>query len=98
MNTMDVTKLPESLRPLLPLFEEWGDATSDTGRYALMDRALGDPAAMEELKEWHRRWIVIDPASWENWLDDGPLTGNFERAKVYFTHMLLYGELEIEKR
>lgn len=98
---MDPLKLPESLRPFVALYEKWGDVESDTTRYALMDRALTDPAEMAELKEWHAKLSKVDPDTWESWAFDGPMSPleeNFERAKVYFTDLLLYGELEIEKR
>jgi len=98
---MDPAKLPESLRPFVALYEKWGDVESDTTRYALMDRALADPFEMSELKEWHAKLSKVDPASWEAWVFDAPLSPldeNYERAKVYFTGFLLYGELEIDKR
>ena len=96
---MDPAKLPEVLRPFIPLYEKWGDVRSDTTRHALMDRALSDPAEMAELKEWHAKLSRIDPASWEGWFG-GPIRGdeNYERAKVYFTDLLMYGELEIHNR
>lgn len=99
MKRMDPAKLPESLRPFIALYEKWGDVRSDTTRYALIDKALADPAEMAELKDWHAKLSQVDPASWEDWFS-GPLDGdeNYERAKVYFTDMLMYGELEIEKR
>ena len=36
MNKMDPAKLPESLRPFIPMFEKWGVLGSDTARYALI--------------------------------------------------------------
>jgi hypothetical protein len=94
---MDSTKLPESLRPFFPLYEKWGDTRSDTTRYALIDRALNDPNEMAELNAWHALLSKVDPATYEAWLD-GPLGESHGRAKVYFTEMLMYGDLEIDER
>ncbi len=95
--SMDPAKLPESLRPFLALYEKWGAVGSDTARYDLFDRALADPAELAELKAWHARLSKVDPATYEEWLG-GPLGESHERAKVYFTDMLMYFELEIHKR
>lgn len=95
--SMNPKNLPASLRPLLPLFEKWGHVGSDSGRYTLMDRALKDPNEMAELKAWHTEWSQIDIKTYGEWYD-GSLSECYERAKVYFTDMLLYGELEIDKR
>ena len=97
---MDPAKLPTLLRPFLPLFEKWGDVRSDTTRYALLHRALGDPAEMQELRDWHVKWSRTDLSACQEWLNGpiSPLDENYERAKVYFTTLLMYGELEIEKR
>ena len=97
MPPMDPQKLPVSLRPFLALFEKWGDARTDATRYALVDRALNDPNEMAELKRWHELYSRVERSTFDDWLD-GPLVDSHERAKVYFTEMLLYGELEIEKR
>ena len=97
MNKMDPAKLPESLRPFIPMFEKWGVLGSDTARYALMDEALDDPDEMAELKRWHQLYSQVDRATFDDWLD-GNLTESDELALVYFTEMLMYGELEIEKR
>ena len=100
MRRMDPAKLPESLRPFIAMYEKWGDVRSDTTRYALLDLALAEPAEMAELKSWHQKLSLVDPASYENWMGGpiSPLEENYERAKVYFTDLLMYGELEIEKR
>jgi hypothetical protein len=97
---MDPAKLPAALRPFLPLFEKWGNVSSDSGRYALADRAETDPAEMQELLNWHAQLVMVDWSSLQDWWNGpiSPLTENFERAKVYFTSLLLYGELEIQKR
>lgn len=97
---MDAAKLPEPLQPFLPLFEKWGDVESDTTRYELIDRALNNPSEMQELRNWNALLSQTDWSSCQDWLDGpiSPLKENFERAKVYFTWLLLYGELEIEKR
>ena len=65
-----------------------------------MDRALNDPIEMAELKDWHAKLAQVDPATYERWMFGpiSPLDENYERAKVQFTDLLLYGELEIEKR
>src|SRR5437868_5942581 len=97
---MDPAKLPEQLRPFLPLFEKWGDVRSDTTRYALIDRALDDPSEMQELLDWHAKLTQTDLTSCQNWLEGpiSPLEEHYEQAKVYFTYLLMYGQLEIEKR
>jgi len=97
---MDPTKLPDPLLPFLPLFEKWGDVSSDTTRYALIDRALNNPAEMQELQDWHAKLSQADLSSCQQWLDGpiSPLEEKYEQAKVHFTYLLLYGELEIEKR
>ena len=97
MKKLDPEKLPESLRPFVPMFEKWGAIGSDTARYNLMDKAIDDPVEMAELKRWHELYLRVDRSTFEGWLD-GPLVDSHERAKVYFSEMLMYGELEIEKR
>ncbi len=97
MPSMDPEKLAESLRPFLAVFEKWGDTRSDTTRYALLDLALNDPKEMEELRRWHKMFSRVDRKAFDDWLG-GPLVESHERAKVYFTEMLMYGELEIENR
>ncbi len=91
---MDPAKVPEPLKPFVPLFEKWGDARSDFSRYALADRAKANPAEMAELRDFHMRLSRIDLSSCQEWLD-GPLTESYERAKIYFTY-LLFDELEIK--
>ena len=100
MRRMDPTKLPEVLRPFVALYEKWGAIGSDTARYELYDQAVSDPAEMAELKDWHAKLSRLDPASYEDWSRGpiSPLDENYERAKVYFTDLLVYGELEIHKR
>jgi hypothetical protein len=97
---MDPAKLPEPLRPFVRLFERWGDVGGDSSRYSLLDRALVNPVAMRELRDFHARLSRVDLGSCREWLDGpvSPLAENYERAKVHFTLLLLYGELEIEKR
>jgi len=98
---MDATNLPEPLRPFLPLFEKWGDIRGDFSRYALIDQAaLENPAEMRELLDWHSKLSQADLTSCQKWLEGpiSPLEEKFEQAKVYFTYLLMYGELEIEKR
>ncbi len=97
MNDMDPAKLPQSLWPFIPMFEKWGAVGSDTARHALMEIALNDPNEMAELKRWHQLYSQVDRATFDEWLD-GNLSESRERARVYFTEMLMYGELEIEKR
>jgi len=94
---MDPSKLPETLRPFVALFEKWGDVLSDTTRYKLLDRAEADPSEMEELKDFHARLDQIEPATYVDWLNPKE-AWNHEQAKVNFTLMLLYAELEIEKQ
>jgi hypothetical protein len=91
---MDPSKVPEPLRPFVPLFEKWGDAHSDFTRYALADRATGNPADMAELRDFHARLSRVDLSSCQEWLD-GSLTESYERAKIYFT-FLLFDELDIK--
>ena len=57
-------------------------------------------AELAELKDWHAKLSRVDPAGWEDWFGGpiSPLDENYERAKVYFTDLLMYGELEIDKR
>ena len=52
---------------------------------------------MQELKDFHARLAQVDSATYEAWLKPKG-EWNFEQAKVYFTFLLMYGELEIEKR
>lgn len=97
---MDPAKIPETLRPFIPLFEKWGDG-DDLNRLELIKKALDDPAEMAELKEWHLKLSQVDRASYEEWLGGVPnksVDDSFERDKVYSTDLLMYGELEIEKR
>ena len=66
------------------------------GRVLLYDRAVDDPAEMNELKEFHARLSRVDPATYEVWLNKGD--ASYELHKVYFTLLLMYAELEIENR
>jgi hypothetical protein len=95
---MDPARVPEPLRPFVPLFEKWGDVRGDTTRYALMDQALADPAEMQELRDFHARLTRVDLGPCQEWLKGpiSPLRRNYERAKIYFTFLLMYGELEIQ--
>lgn len=95
---MDPMKLPEPLRPFLPLFEKWGNVESDSGRYALMDRAESDPSEMQELREWAIKLKQVNLDSCREWVDGpiSPLEDHYEQAKVYFTCLLLFGELGID--
>jgi hypothetical protein len=65
-----------------------------------MDRALADPAEMQELRDWHAKLSALDLSNCRDWENGpiSPLDQNYERAKVYFTYLLLYGELEIPNR
>lgn len=97
---MDAAKIPETLRPFIPLFEKWGEG-DDLNRLGLIRRALADPAEMAELKEWHLKLSQVDRASYDEWLGGVPsklVDDSFERDKIYATDLLMYGELEIEKR
>jgi len=97
---MKAVSLPESLQPFLGLFEKWGDVTSDTTRYKLLDLAEQNPIEMQELLDWHTQLSQVDKASYKDWLD-GSISlrdmTNYERAKVYFTFWLMYAELEVDK-
>ncbi len=55
---------------------------------------------MQELKDWHDKLSEADLSTCQDWMDGpiSPLAENYERAKVRFTYLLLYGELEIEKQ
>ncbi len=93
---MDISKLPKTLQPFLPLFEKWGDINSDSHRYALASRANEDAAEMRELKDWHDKLFATDLSSCDEWMAGpiNPLDENYERAKVYFT-FLLFDELQL---
>jgi hypothetical protein len=94
---MNPDRLPDAYRPFLPLFEKWGDVRSDSTRYELLDRAMDDPAEMRELQDWHEKLSKADLTGTGEWMDGpiSPLNENYERAKVYFTFLLMYGELDI---
>ena len=95
--TMAPSKLPKTLRPFIDLFEKWGEISSDSRRHELLKRAEFQPSELQELKNFHDRLSQIEPATYKGWLQpEGPWS--HEQAKVYFTLMLMYTELEIEKR
>lgn len=94
---MDPSKMPETLRPFVAVFEKWGDVRSDTLRHELIDRAVSHPSEMTELKNFHAHLSRVELATYEGWLNPKGAWSH-EQAKVNFTLLLMYGELAIENR
>jgi hypothetical protein len=86
---MDATRVPEALRPLVPLVEKWGAVSSDFERYALAERAQADPKNMEELRTLAKQFTPELQKIAGEWMDREPITESHETAKFYFTGLLL---------
>lgn len=91
---MDATKLPASLRDLLPTVQRWGAVTSDSERYQLADTAHADDRLIAELEGFAKLWTPEVSDAYGAWSSDSNLSDSHEVAKFYFTLMLL-DELEI---